>query len=94
MATDLIELVRRYSVEIEDNRTPNQILKHLKGEVDELHNEVFTDNPGPDGIAGEAIDVIVCALDLIFTNNPEMSNETIVEYARKKCDKWKNKAYS
>lgn len=91
MTKDLIAVVRHYSNKIENNRTPQDIYESLREEVTELEAEVFNYGDGKDGVAGEAIDVILCALDLIYKNNPEWTNEDIVAYAEKKCQKWAQK---
>lgn len=88
---DLVSMVRSYSDRIENGRTTNDIFRFLLLEVGELRDEISGTDPGPDGIAGEAVDVILCALDLIYKNNPEWTDQDILEYARKKCDKWANK---
>jgi hypothetical protein len=88
---DLIELVRSYSEKIENGRDSGYIFEGLREEVDELEAEVFGYDAGPDGIPGEAVDVILCALDLIFKSTPEWTNEDIVAYAEKKCEKWARK---
>ena len=87
----LIALVREYSNSINNGRTVKTIFEALKAETDELNNEVVTNGTGLDGIEGEAVDVILCALNIIFKVNPGMSDDQIVEYARKKCDKWAKK---
>ena len=91
MARDLTSIVRYYSNKIENNRTTQDIYESLREEVSELEAEVFNYGDGKDGVAGEAIDVILCALDLIYKNNPEWTNEDIVAYAEKKCQKWAQK---
>ncbi len=91
MNSNLISLVREYSSRIKNDRTPEDVLKHLKLEVIELDQEFNPQLSGVDGIPGECVDVILCALDLIFVNNPEWTDEQILEYANKKCQKWKRK---
>lgn len=91
MTTDLLEMVRGYSDRIQNGRSLEDIHVHLHDEVSELGMEMHGYQSGEDGIAGESIDVILCALDLIFKAAPHMTNEDIVTYARKKCDKWARK---
>lgn len=78
------------------------VLAHLMQEVGELAKEVeivegFIDAPeGPDGILGEAVDVITCALDLIWLDNPgqdpDYLEHVINTKLREKLNKWlKNK---
>lgn len=91
MADSLLSLVRSYTDKIKNGRTVQDVHTYLCDESTELGIEVYTDTPGEDGIAGEAIDVILCCLDLIFLSAPNMSDEDIIEYARKKCEKWARK---
>jgi NTP pyrophosphatase (non-canonical NTP hydrolase) len=45
--------------------------------------------PGPDGVNGEAIDLICSGLDLLFKNNGDTLNEQeLVAIAQPKLDKW------
>ena len=91
---DILELVRTYSNNIENGRDLAYIFEGLREEVDELEAEVFGYDKGEDGIAGEAVDVILCALDLIYKSAPEWTNEDIVAYAEKKCEKWARKYHN
>lgn len=88
---ELLEVVRTYSNDIKNGRDLAYIFEGLREEVDELEAEVFGYERGDDGIPGEAVDVILCALDLIYKAAPEWSNEDIVAYAEKKCEKWAKK---
>ncbi|RYD63987.1 MAG: hypothetical protein EOP83_10875 [Verrucomicrobiaceae bacterium] len=89
----LLDLVRRYAGEIQNGRTPKNVLKHLRSEVRELRDEIRLKKKGkpagPDGIRGEAIDIALCALDVIFVNDPKTTNAEIMEIAGDKCEKWK-----
>ena len=91
MTDSLIALVRSYTEKINNGRTIEDVNEYLNDETVELSEEVYTDIPGEDGIAGEAIDVFLCALDIIFLSAPDMSDEDIINYARKKCEKWASK---
>lgn len=79
------------------DRNPYGILASLVSEVGELSEEVSIlegdsyKDEGPDGVLGEAVDVIICAYDLIRTVYPHMTEESINIYAREKIIKWKNK---
>lgn len=88
---DLLELVRTYSNKIENGRDLSYIFEGLTEEVDELEAEVYGNEQGEDGIPGEAVDVILCALDMIYKAAPHWTNEDIVAYAEKKCQKWARK---
>lgn len=86
--TDLLSLVRRYSDAIQDGRTPEVIFTHLQDEAAELSTEISSRIPGEDGVAGEAIDVMLCALDLVFKARPDWTDADIAAYAERKCQKW------
>lgn len=64
-------------------------------EVEELSAEISIRKktkkrePSIDGISGEAIDVIVCALDLILMEEPEITSEEIIKRMSIKVEKWK-----
>lgn len=77
---------------IRNGRTRSDVLDHARGEMEELGDEVVFANagdaPGPDGVVGEAIDVILCMLDLIHIERPDMTEAEITAYAEKKLAKW------
>lgn len=79
------------------NRTINNVFMSLSEEVGELATEIsiqdgYSTKPvGKDGIIGESVDVIACALDLIWVHNPEITEEEIMELLSKKLKKWKEK---
>ena len=90
---DLLSMVRAYSDAVQDGRTTSDILGYLLDEVDELTHEVdTTDEPGEDGVAGEAIDVMLCAIDMVFKARPDWTDEDILAYAERKCQKWVRKS--
>lgn len=77
-------------------RSIYQVLGKLMEEVGELSQEVLirdkfvkASKGGPDGIIGEAIDVITCALDLIWVTYPGVDEETIEPLLRLKLEKWR-----
>ena len=41
-----------------------------------------------DGILGEGCDAILCILDLIYVDNPDISSEKIIEILKFKSSKW------
>lgn len=73
------------------------VLASLMSEVGELGEEIAIENghsykaKGEDGVVGEAIDVIVTALDLITVANPELTEQMITEMALRKVNKWMSK---
>lgn len=86
----LIDLARKMAAEIKDGRTTDYVMDYLEGEAKELRLEVEGAG-GPDGVFGEAIDVLLCALDMIFVERPDATNEEILAYAAAKSEKWKRK---
>jgi hypothetical protein len=95
MTTDLVEVVRHYSMTIKNDRTLRSAYEHLREEVDELGSEICYIEagikPGEDGIVGEAMDVINCALDIIFQKHPDIDSQTLVDIMTRKCEKWQLK---
>lgn len=89
----LIDDIIRYSNEIQNSRTATSIFDHLISEVNELSEEVnlaeMKRPAGEDGITGEAIDVILCAVDLIHRVNPAITEEELQAIAARKLEKWK-----
>ena len=90
----LIATIASYCKAIEDGRTNANILDYLKDEVVELEDEINGAN-GPDGVFGEAIDVLVNCVDLIVKERPGVRlgdlEREVEEYAAKKCRKWEAK---
>ncbi len=94
---NLLDTVRHFSKAVVDGRTKRDIHNHLMSETNELHDEIVYDDAkwgpaGPDGIMGESIDVILCALDLIFKDKPDITNDEIEAYVLMKLEKWKRKS--
>lgn len=78
-------------------RKPLQVLSSLMEEVGELATEVAiwdghsTKTSSEDGVLGEAIDVIICAVDLIYITH-RTPEEEIHKILKEKLAKWyKNK---
>lgn len=71
-----------------------QIMNAITEETGELATEVAIDagfkdrEPGPDGIVGEAIDLIIAGTDMIYADNPDITMEEIQAIVAAKCDKW------
>lgn len=92
MQDKLLDLIREYSFRIDNGRTLSSILDHGRGEMDELGAEIVYHEagevPGVDGVPGEAIDAILCLIDLIFQFDPAITNEQILAIAARKLEKW------
>lgn len=82
-------------------RTKYEVLASLVEEVGELATEVAIEQgyskkeQGKDGIIGEAVDVITCALDLIWISSPNVTDkeleDEIMRLVKKKLQKWRVK---
>lgn len=94
MINSVVEATLFTSVNITDGRTTADVLAHMMTEVGELAQEVIISQgrsykePGADGVAGEAIDVMLCALDIIALEKPEWDERDILFYANEKLQKW------
>jgi hypothetical protein len=82
-------------VRIQNGRNISSVLAALKLEVLELEEEVNKsltgEEPGPDGIIGEAIDCLLIIVDLIYQKNPSLSREYISFRVGEKLNKWETK---
>jgi hypothetical protein len=84
-------------------RTKANVMLSLIEEVGELSTELAVDagysskKEGEDGIIGEAIDVIICALDMIWVSSPNTTEAELEEYVtqkiKEKIAKWKSKQH-
>ena len=88
----MYDIVCKYSDRVQDGRTLQDIFNHGEGEMVELQSELLYDRdglkPGPDGIVGEAIDIIACMMDIIRKKAPELTEEDLGLLMHKKCQKW------
>lgn len=91
----LVKLIFETCAKIENHRSTSNILTHLMTEVGELAQEtIIADGqsykgPGEDGIVGEAIDVIICAVDMVHHQHPNITEEELMNLCRLKLAKWK-----
>ena len=94
----LVSETFRYSDQIINRRDTFYVLSKCIEELGELSEEVQIaagvcyKEPGKDGIVGEAIDLITCALDMIRITHPHLTEDDIVAIAIPKLEKWKSKA--
>lgn len=85
------------SKQIKDGRTQDDVFKYMMTEVGELAMEMcirdgFTDRlAGEDGVVGEAIDIIACALDIIYLKRPDITDAELEAVMQRKLAKWINK---
>jgi NTP pyrophosphatase (non-canonical NTP hydrolase) len=96
----IIQKTFESSDKIKNGRTLIRTLAHTMAEVGELAEEIVIANgfsykqPGEDGIVGEAIDVILCALDIIHKHDPLVTEEDLEKIAIRKLAKWEAKTRS
>lgn len=94
----MIKEIFMASAMIMNRRTTFGVLASLVEEVGELSQEVAIINgasykePGEDGVVGEAIDVILCAVDLIRVYDAKITEDDIMEILKIKLSKWKSKS--
>lgn len=88
MLTEILKACKK----IDSPRTIGTVSDHLNSEVYELNQEVVNvllDSPaGDDGVIGEAVDVILCAVDLIYQSNPKVTKAEIMTVVNRKIEKW------
>lgn len=92
----VIDEIKRIQKKIPDRTVESPIVPLIE-EVGELTTEVAIKvgrkfkTPGPDGIVGEGIDVIVCVLDIIILEKPDITVDEILEIAMNKIKRWEKK---
>jgi hypothetical protein len=88
----MLRTVRSYCEAVSNGRTLADVFEHACGEMEELEVEiVFHENgtpAGDDGVVGEAVDVMLCMIDLIHQYKPEITNIEIMDIVVRKCEKW------
>lgn len=78
-------------------RTLLHPLAALMEECGELSTEIQISmklkdkEPGSDGIIGESVDAILCLLDIIVVNQPDISYDKILSIMNNKMQKWERK---
>lgn len=96
--TGLIEMVKATSERV-GTRNRNAILHSLVEELGELHTEVAIENgtkkreASPDGVVGEAIDVLVVILDLLHLElGEQITSQAFLDRVQSKLNKWEGRA--
>ncbi len=93
----VFDLVTNYSKIIIDSRTRSDVLEHAMEELGELATECKIakgrsyKTAGPDGVVGESVDLILCALDMIYIDNPDLTEDEFNSIVKAKCEKWYQK---
>ena len=96
--SDFIEYALKATKEVKNKRTMQDILTHLMTEVGELAQEIQIaegksyKEHGKDGVIGEAIDVIACAIDIISKYDSQINELDLMPILTKKLQKWKDTA--
>lgn len=79
------------------DRSLYSIMCAATSEVGELAQEVAIESgdsykdKGADGVVGEALDVIIACLDMIYKAKPGITEEAMIALASPKCEKWLQK---
>lgn len=102
MSDTLFNVVKQKSEEMDSLQSRNKygVLAHLMSEVGELAQEVSISQGdaykthSKDHIIGEAVDVLLCVLDLIHVHNPYFTEDDLISIAKNKGDKWVNAVQS
>ncbi len=89
--SQMLEIVRHYALGIRNGRKAADAFKHLKSEIEELGVELENGGAGADGVKGEVMDVINCALDILFLVHPEVTMDELDTIMEAKCQKWVRK---
>ena len=89
-----IESILQVCRTIKHDRDISSAFVHLKGEVNELDDEIsavlYDQSPNEDGVIGEAVDCILCLVDIIYHEDNSVSSEEIDNIVNKKLAKWKS----
>lgn len=95
--SNLIQEVFQVSKRVGLERCVRDVHLSLTEEVGELATEVrikYGDSyktPDVDGVIGESVDSILCLLDLIYLDNPSITEDELMTVVRAKLAKWERK---
>lgn len=106
MENTAISSIVAFSKKIKDDRDINKIFLHAMTEMGELSEEILIDKglsykePGVDGVVGEAVDLLICIVDLLHFHlkqkGVDLSGGVIDAYikdvAENKLKKWEEKS--
>jgi NTP pyrophosphatase (non-canonical NTP hydrolase) len=94
----MINQILAMSASINNNRSVSQIFTYTIEEIGELATELniadgySKKEPGSDGVIGEAVDAIICLVDLIYKHNPTITEADLLKVCAVKLAKWENSA--
>lgn len=97
---DIIQEIFDTGDSIQNNRHPIDVLTYAGTEMGELSQEVLIEysnlashkSPGADGIVGEAVDAIICLVDLIRVHDSSITSDEVHTIIMKKLSKWEENA--
>lgn len=98
--TDIISQIFQVSDDIKDSRTVSEALLYAMTEIGECSEEHListgysSKKAGADGVVGEAIDAIICLIDVIHLHDKTVTKEKLEEITKRKLVKWKSKSKS
>ena len=93
----VVNSVLEVSKMVSQTRNETSVMLHVMEEVGELALELAIYNgtsykpAGSDGVIGEAVDSIICLIDLIYCHNTEITEEELQVIFTKKTQKWIDK---
>lgn len=94
----LVNEILKASREVKNDRDVQDIFNHAVTEIGELALEIQISQgksykkAGPDGIIGEALDLIACTVDVIYNHYGELATEEfMISLMKPKLEKWKQK---
>lgn len=92
---DSMQMIFDVSDQVANDRSLRDIFAHGEEEIAELREELdkfdVGAEPGEDGITGEAIDVILCMVDLIRRHDPTLTVDQLQQRMTVKMNKWLTK---
>lgn len=95
---DIVSQIFRISDEIKDSRKVSDALLYAMTEIGECSEEHListgysSKKAGADGVVGEAIDAIICLIDVIRLHDKNITKEQLEEITNRKLAKWKAKS--
>lgn len=93
----IFEQVIETSKKINNKRTVLDVLCSVQEELGELAKEVRIKygnsykKPDKDGVFGESVDVFAALIDLMYVDNPELTEKEVSDYLQTKLNKWETK---
>jgi len=93
----IFEEILKTSKKIHNGRTVLEVLCSVQEEVGELAKEIRIKygksykKPDVDGVFGESIDIIAAVVDIMYVDNPDITEAEVLEHLKKKLHKWETK---